>query len=156
MKLYHLIVATLIEAQPHELHRVQYSDYVVEALGLQAAFDAISTDTAPVEVAMAPEVWGRELEPRTNGVVVSPDTKLQSQVDIDQHRHWSRVQEQYTLVHKGPESFQHWTDRMFQEFWDKNHPSEAKQDGEVAKAVGGSGESVRVVNAAKVCAEEGA
>lgn len=150
MKLFHLIVATPIEAQPHELHRVLYSDYIVEALGLQAAYDAISGHTAPVDVAMAPEVWGRALEPRKDGVVVSPDTKLQSQVDIGQHRHWASVQDRYTLVHQGPESFQKWIDQKFQEYWDKNHPAAAKTDGAGVQGTGGAGDSTSLVEPASV------
>lgn len=116
MKLFHLIVATPVQAQPHQLHRVQYSEYIVVALTLQAAYGAISEHTMPVVVASAPEVWGRALTRSVDGVVVSPSTKLQSQTDFEQHMHWSRVQEQYTLVHKGPESLQQWTERMFAEY----------------------------------------
>ncbi len=123
MKLFHMIVATPVQGQPHELHRVLYSEYILQATELQAAYAAISEHTHPVDVAGAPEVWGRELDPRVDGVVVSPTTKLQSHVEFGQHAHWSAVQDRYTLVHKGPESFQQWTDRMFQEYQARNRPA---------------------------------
>lgn len=135
MKLFHMIVATPVQGQPHELHRVLYSDYILQATELKSAYTAISEHTHPVDVAGAPEVWGRELEPRVDGVVVSPATKLQSHVDFGQHAHWSTEQDRYTLVHKGPESFQQWSDRMFQEYLARNRAAAPAPAGREASAL---------------------
>lgn len=113
MKIHHLMVVSTVSPQPHDVLRVQYNNYVVEAEDLGAALGVLKEQSAYVDITVAPEVWGRTLNRTTGSVLASPHNPMQTQVDLVHHQHWVNVQEQYTLLHRGPESLTQWATQAF-------------------------------------------
>lgn len=109
MPLFHLFTVMPVAIKDHELPRVQYGDYYLFSSSLQAAW---STIKAWAGVADAAEVWGVEVDQHFQ---ITPDTRLNLQEQTNQHRHWTRVQDRYRLIHSGPESLEQWEDRRLDE-----------------------------------------
>ena len=108
MAVFHLFSVHSFDVPSYELPRVKLAEYYLEAESLQSAFEKLMQRAGLPEAA---EVWGAPV----TRLDIGPDTKLLSEVEVQQHQHWSRVQETYKLLARGPESVDRYLERRFAE-----------------------------------------
>ena len=91
MKVFHVFAVTLDEYAENEPPHVRYHDYYVAADSLPKAFCA----TLPEQICLdASEVWCCAVD-RRGPLIVTPHTRLNTRTTLEQHAHWSRVQDSY-------------------------------------------------------------
>ena|SRR5581483_10954000 len=108
MKIFHIVVVTLAEVQPHELPRVQFGDYILQADSAEAAWDEIKDHKHAVEAA---DVWVHEL---TRPLRITPLTAFNRQEPLSQYQHWSRVQDTYRLLPRTAETIYEQQDKLLE------------------------------------------
>lgn len=114
MKVFHIFTVTPIDVASHELPSVQYGDYYVAAGSLAQAHEGLKELG---NVIGASEVYGAEMVMayRSDGVIVSPESKLNQREALQQHRHWATVQTRYSLLATGAETPEQFVARRFAE-----------------------------------------
>lgn len=108
MKIFHFIAVTSVEVQPHELPRVQYADYILQADSAESAWDEIKDHKHAAEAA---DVWVHEF---TTPLRITPLSTFNHQEPLSQYRHWSRVQESYRLLPRTTETIYEQQDKLLE------------------------------------------
>jgi len=108
MQIIHIITVTHVEVEPHELPRVQFGDYILQAENADAAWAQIK---GCVGVADASEVWAHQL---TAPLRITPQTGFNRHESFNEYLHWSRVQESYALIQRGKVSLQEHQDKRLE------------------------------------------
>lgn len=105
MPIFHLFTVRPVVVAPFESPRVRYRDFMINAATVETAWAHIEAS----EGTDICEAWGA---PRTSEgetfVITGPDTEMSREHEADQHLHWVRAQERYSLVHSGPLSLHEW------------------------------------------------
>ncbi|WP_087865111.1 hypothetical protein [Comamonas thiooxydans] len=113
-RIFTIVAAHPVDVQSHELPRVRVDTYLVEGDELKAAFGKIADYEGVVD---ATEVLGRELD----HLVLTPITRLQKEETLEQWTHWrhlidqGELEDSWTPLARGPESFQQRRERKFAE-----------------------------------------
>lgn len=107
-----------VDVPAHEMPRVQFGDYFVEAENLPAAYELINERAG---VADAAEVWGTLQE---RAVIVDPLSRLNHQEVATLHLHWTLQQSsgRYQLLHEGPVTLQAWASRRLEAYVRAKYP----------------------------------